>query len=203
MTPRNPTSQSWTSLPAEFATKATQVFAQNFKKESSEGTFAFEGRIYPREILLRASYIMKGRLKYTNFEVSLDHSPDQKAMEKLFLGIDVLGSVFETYFEHLSEEEEVDYPLNWEEYDFDEGTVFLRFSTANIALEAEADKLLGLSSEGLYVEGKENPSTDALERAEIDAELAEEVSRAIQEGRHRPQGHEALEITPDDPNQLH
>jgi hypothetical protein len=43
-------------------------------------------------------------------------------------------------------------------------------------------------------------STDALAQATIDTELAHEVSRAIREGRFKPQGHEAIE---ENPNDLH
>lgn len=198
MTPRNPNSVNWSELPREFREKASQVFAQNFREESKDGEFLIDGRIYPGEIIMRAGYVEKGRLKQTNFEVSLDHSPDQQAMEKLFLGIDVLGSVFETHFEHIREEEEddVEYPLNWEEYDFDEGKVFLRYSTDNTRLEAEADRLLDGASteiETLYREDGDVLSTDALSRAVIDSDLASEVSKAIRDGRYRPQGLEGDE----------
>ena len=188
MTPRNPTSKNWTALPAEFSEKAAVVFAQNFKEESKLGDFFIEGRIYPSEIIMRAGYIEPGRLKQSNFEVSLDHSPSEKAMEKLFFGIDVLGSVFETHFEHLREEEidDVEYPLNWEEFDFEDTKVQIRFSTANTRLEDEANKLLGLKEgESLFIEGDADLSADALERATIDSELAEEVSRAIRDGSYR------------------
>ncbi len=194
MTPRNPTSKNWTALPAEFSEKAAVVFAQNFKEESKLGDFFIEGRIYPSEIIMRAGYIEPGRLKQSNFEVSLDHSPSEKAMEKLFFGIDVLGSVFETHFEHLREEEidDVEYPLNWEEFDFEDTKVQIRFSTANTRLEDEANKLLGLKEgESLFIEGDADLSADALERATIDSELAEEVSRAIRDGSYRPNLNEA------------
>jgi len=194
MTPRNPTSKNWTALPAEFREKAAQVFSQNFKDESKTGEFLIEGRIYPSEILMRAGYIEKGRLKQTNFEVSMEHSPDQQAMEKLFLGIDVLGSVFESHFDHLREDEvdDVEYPVNWEEYEFEDSKVHLRFSTANTALEAEANRLLGIpEDETLYVEDGEELSNDALTRAMIDSELAEQVSKSIRDGSYVPKFEES------------
>lgn len=189
MTPRHPTSKNWTALPQEFREKAALVFGQNFKEESKTGEFFIEGRIYPSEILMRAGYIEPGRLKQTNFEVSMDHSPSEKAMDKLFLGIDVLGSVFETHFEHLREEEidDVEYPLSWEEFDFDDSKVYLRFSTANTRLEDEANRLLGVeNSETLYVEGEEQAGVDALEHAMIDSELAQDVSKKIRDGSYTP-----------------
>ncbi len=205
MTPRNPTSKKWTALPLEFREKAAQVFNQNFKQESEEGEFFVEGRIYPSEIVMRAGYIEKDRLKQTNFEVSMEHMPSEPAMEKLFLGIDVLGSVFETHFEHLREEEvdDVEYPVNWEEFDFDDSKVHLRFSTANTRLEAEANKLLGIDDgEELFVEEKTSLENDALEHALIDTELAENVSKSIRDGTYspklEPEQREALGEKPED-----
>ncbi len=193
MNPRLSTQKTWTTLPREFREKAAQVFAQNFRNESAKGDFFIEGRIYPSEIIMRAGYTEKGRLKQTNFEVSIDLNGDpvaagQGAMDQLFLGIDVLGSVFETHFEHLHEEEadDVEYPLTWEEFEFDESKVYLRFSTVNTQLEDEADRILGQATGGLFNEDVEN-STDAMTRAEIDSDLAKDVSQAIRDGRYKPQ----------------
>ena len=201
MTPRLTQLKDWTALPQEFCEKAVLVFAQNFLEEAERGQFVVDGRIYPNEIIVRAGFLEAGRLRQTNFEVSIDHSADKNAMAQLFLGIDVLGSVFETHFEHLHNDEQadVDYPMHWEEFEFDDSKVFLRFSTANTALEQEADRLLGLGSGGLYQEVTahltESPD-DALLRAEIDSELAKEVSKALRTGEFRPSGHEAV----DDPD---
>ncbi len=205
MTPRNPSQKKWTALPSEFREKAAQVFAQNFIRESKQGSFLIDGRIYPGEVVMRAGYVENGRLKQTNFEVSLDTSagasaPNSSVMDKLFLGIDVLGSVFETHFEHLQEEEadEIEYPMAWEEYEFDDAKVFLRFSTVNTALEEAADRLLGESSSPLFQDDSEVENPDALALATIDTDLAQDVSRAIREGRYKPQGHEAIEPTTED-----
>lgn len=207
MTPRTSTSKKWTSLPKEFAEKAALVFIQNFKAESAQGEFFVEGRIYPTEIVMRAGFIESGRLKQTNFEVSLEHAPGEPAMEKLFLGIDVLGSVFETHFEHLREEEvdDVEYPLSWEEFDFDDTKVHLRFSTANTRLESEANRLLGVDdgAESLFVEDESPEPTDALELALIDTELAEKVSQSIRDGSYVPNLSEAQTATLDTQDDLH
>jgi len=189
MSPRRPESKNWTGLPEEFRTRAKSVFEQNFKDEAEKGVFMIDGRIYPREILLRVGFRPHGRLKQTNFEVSMDHSPDQRAMEKLFIGIDALGAVFETHFEHENEGEtdEVDYPLMWQEFDFEETPLHLRFSTTNTDLEAEADRLLGLSDESLYQDEVILDVEDALDRAEVDSELAEELSSKMRSGEYAPQ----------------
>ena len=185
------------------------VFAQNFLEEAERGQFAIDGRIYPNEIIVRAGFLEAGRLRQTNFEVSIDRSADlsagQNTMAQLYLGIDVLGSVFETHFEHLHNEEEndVDYPMHWEEFEFDDSKVFLRFSTVNTSLEEAADRLLNLrSGNDLYQDQSfQNQSDselaiaeeDALLRAEINPELAKEVSNALRSGEFRPSGHAAVE----------
>lgn len=206
MTPRNPTSKNWTALPQEFCQKAASVLTQNFTAEGEHGEFFVDGRIYPSEIIMRAGFIEKDRLKQTNFEVSMEHAPSEPAMEKLFLGVDVLGSVFETHFEYLREEEidDVEYPVNWEEFDFDDTKVFLRFSTVNTRLEAEANKLLGLdANQELFVEDRD-VTADALEHAMIDTELAESTSKAIRDGTYHPKlDPEQREALGEKPEELH
>lgn len=208
MTPRDPSSKKWTALPLEFREKAALVFNQNFKVESLEGEFFVEGRIYPAEIVMRAGYIEKNRLKQTNFEVSMEHMPPESAMEKLFLGVDVLGSVFETHFEHLREDEieDVEYPVTWEEFDFDDSKVHLRFSTANTRIEADANKLLGIDDgEELFVGEKGNDlENDALSHALIDTELADQVSKSIREGTYTPNLEpEQRQALSEEPKELH
>lgn len=188
MTPRRPESKNWTGLPEEFRLKARTVFEQNFKAEAQQGDFFIDGRIYPREILVRVGFRKHGRLKQANFEVSMDHSPDQKAMEKLFIGIDALGAVFETHFEHEKEGEtdDVDYPLTWQEFDFEETPLHLKFSTTNTELEAEADRILGLADGSLYQDELVLDVEDALDRAEVDTELAQELSQRLRSGEYAP-----------------
>lgn len=190
MTPRLSSSKSWTDLPAEFTAKVQTVFLNQFKHEAAQGEFLIEGRIYPEEIVLRAGYLEKGRLKQINFEASMDRpkaqptddsSEQTSTMDRLYICIDVLGSLMEEYFE-MDAEDEIDLPLRWRAYDFDNETVYLQHSTENTRLEEEADRLLGVSDKTLIHE--EAPSEDALANAEIDTELAQEIQKLIRAGKY-------------------
>lgn len=188
MTPRLSSSKSWTDLPTEFTTKVQTVFNNQFKHEAAHGEFLIEGRIYPEEIVLRAGYLEKGRLKQINFEASMDRPKTQadageqtSTMDRLYICIDILGSVMEEYFE-MGDEDEIDLPLRWRAYDFENETVYLQHSTANTRLEEEADRLLGLSDKTLVHE--DTPSEDALANAEVDTELAQEIQKLIRAGKY-------------------
>ena len=183
ITPRLTTSKTWTELPPEFTQKVKSIFATQFKVEAGYGEFLVEGRIYPDEVVVRIGFVEKGRLKQANFEASMDRikKPEDKTMDALYSIIDALGGLMEEFFE-LDGEEELDIPLVWKAFDFEGETIYLQQTTVNSSLEAEADRILGLLEKSLVKE--ENLSEDALARAEIDSELADEVQRLIREGKH-------------------
>ena len=104
-------------------------------------------------------------------------------MASLYICIDVLGSLMEEYFQK-GDIGEVDVPLHWKAYDFEDDIVYLQYSTVNTRLEEEADRLLGLLAEDLVFEGE--ASEDALANADVDSELASEVQRMIREGKYKP-----------------
>ncbi len=198
LTPRLSTSRQWTNLPKEFLEKVEKVFVDQFDIEAENGEFLVEGRVYPSEVIVRVGYLEKGRLKQINFEASMDLAPkkahaDQAAnsdeegnsdsMERLYICIDILGSVMEEYF-NLGDEDEIDVPLRWRAYEFEGETVYLQHSTVNTRLEEEADRLLGLAENQLVREIA--PTQDALGNAEIDSELAFEIQKAIRNGTYRP-----------------
>jgi hypothetical protein len=203
--PRLASSKQWTDLPKEFTDKICQIFNDQFKIEVQHGSFLVEGRIYPQEIVIRLGYLEGGRLKQINFEASLDiprpKTPEELAetkslaesmeagtekktgtMDLIYTGIDALGSLMEEYFE-TDDEDELDVPPQWKEYDFEGDQVYLQYSTLNTRLEQEADRLLGLLDDALVQE--QGPSEDALANADIDTELAEEVQKAIRDGRYK------------------
>jgi hypothetical protein len=185
--PRLVSSRHWTDLPADFRKKVEQVFAEQFEYESTKGEFLVDGRIYNEEIILRIGYLEKGRLRQINFEASIDIPKAKKeddstikTMDLLYTCIDALGSLMEDYFD-LDEEEELDVPLHWRPYEFEDQTVYLQHSTVNTTLEAEADRLLGVGNAQLFNE--DLGDEDALAKAEIDPELAFMVQKAIREGK--------------------
>jgi hypothetical protein len=195
--PRLASSRQWADLPSDFISKVQEVFAQQFELESLKGEFFVEGRIFPAEIIVRLGYLENGRLKQINFEASMDlpnaevnadkladrsdnNSVESKTMSLLYVCIDAVGSLVEEYFD-LAEDEEIDVPLSWRPYDFEGEIVYLKHSTYNSRLEEESDKLLGLSDKNLFNE--DLASEDALQRAEVDSELALAVQREIRLGR--------------------
>lgn len=182
MNPRLPTSIKWTGLPTEFADKVRKVFADNFKAEAAAGQFIVEGRIYPEEIVIRIGYLENGRLKQVNFEASSAYSKEaNNAFDKLYLCVDAIASMMEEAFE--AEEEDVEFPLTWREYDFEGQPVFLQHSTVNSQLEAEADRILGLGGEGLLKEEFiDDEAKDAMDAAVVDTDLAKEIQKKIRKG---------------------
>ena len=145
MNPRKKESKKWTKLPTDFSIQVKTVFEQNFKPHLEGKKLTVEGRIYPSEIVLRVGINRKGELRYHNFEVSLDHSKEkQDAISQIHIGVDAIASLMVDYFD---QEEEHEMPLVWQEYPFEKQTIWLQYTSENSTLEAEANKLLGLSEE--------------------------------------------------------
>ncbi len=145
MIPRKKESKKWTSLPTEFSNQIKTVFEQNFKAHLTSKKLQVEGRIYPTEIVLRVGINAKGELRYKNFEVSLDHSKEkQDAIAQIHIGVDAIASLMVEYFEN---EEEHEMPFVWQEYPFEKQKIWLQYTSENPDLEAEANKLLGLTDE--------------------------------------------------------
>ena len=193
-TPRLATSKTWTDLPGDFAGNLQGVFSRQFDGKGPQGEFIVDGRIYPDEVVVRMGYLESGRLRQINFEASVDlplvqdidpnaeeGDAESITMERLYVCVDALGSLMEEYFEK-GDVDEMDVPLSWRPYEFEDETVFLKYSTVNTRLEEEADRLLGLLSEALVNEDEK--SEDALANAEIDSELAQQVQKLIREGKH-------------------
>ncbi|MEK6556140.1 MAG: hypothetical protein AABZ31_12920 [Bdellovibrionota bacterium] len=150
MAPRLNSSKKWTSLPPELLDQVRSVFEEAFEIQKNNGKFITEGRIYTSELLFRAGYTEKGRLKQANFEVSIDFAPEkQNALELIHLAIDCTASMMETYF--AEEESFIDMPTEWKVIEIDNRRVYVQVSTTNSTLEKEADKLLGESAEDLVV----------------------------------------------------
>lgn len=193
LTPRLATSVKSTDVPQEFLAKVKDVFEKQFEIEAGLGEFLAEGRIFPDEVVLRIGYLEKGRLKQINFEASMDIKKaklsdsegegQDSTMARLYTLIDVLGSLMEEYFDADQNEEEMDLPLHWREYEFENEKVFLQHSTVNTRLEEEADRILGILTDELLKEAK--PSEDALANADVDSELAFEIQKAIRSGKYK------------------
>jgi hypothetical protein len=168
MQARRITSKKWTAFPEEFSAQIETVIKENFTANLMDAKLIIDGRIYPEEILLRVGVLEKGRLKQSNFEVSIDYKPDDpKSLDRIHHLVDVAASMMMDYFDTNGE---VEFPYSWKEFPFKGHPVFLQYSTENSDLEAQANALLGVTEDTLLVE--ETPSEDALDRADelLDAE---------------------------------
>jgi len=192
MQPRLATSVKWTPFPAEFLEKIEEVLNNGFPLEAKRGRFLAEGRIYPNEILMRIGYLENGRLRQVNFEASVEHAtkPEESAFPLIYTGLDAIGALFEQYFQ--ADEDEVDWPVTWQAFEFDQRKLWIQFSSVNTSLEAEADRLLaaadqpGHDLDALVHEADTNLMNDgdALSHAVIDNDLAFEIQKKIRKGEH-------------------
>lgn len=142
MKARKKESKKWSQLPPELSKQIKEVFEENFKAQLVGKSLSIDGRIYPTEILMRLGINTKGELRFQNFEVSVDHSPEkQNTLPQIHLAVDVIASILFDYFEN---NEDHDIPYVWQEFPFEKEKIWLQSNTENSSLEAEADKLLGL-----------------------------------------------------------
>ena len=184
MNPRLKTSKKWTVFPKEYLSQIKDVFSQGFKTQLGNSTLIIEGRIYSEEILLRVGIQERGRLKQSNFEVSMSHSiKAEDAIDRIHDSIDAAASMMQEYFEFIKKEEEPDFPLLWKEYEFNNKPVFLQYSTVNTDLESAADTLLGEEADRLLVEEEE--SEDALDAADEKIESDEPASPTMFGGKKK------------------
>lgn len=145
MNPRKKESKKWSAIPSELAKQIKTVFEESFNAHLLGKTLKVEGRIYPTEILMRIGINSKGELRYQNFEVSIDHSPEkQNTIQQITTAVDAIASLMVEYFDN---EENHEMPFVWQEYPFEDQKLWLQFSSTNPDLESEANKLLGIENE--------------------------------------------------------
>lgn len=168
MNPRLKSSKKWTNFPKEYSDQIQAVFKENFAQYLEDAELIVEGRIYAEEIALRVGYHQKGRLTQANFEVSMNYSQEeQDAVARIHNCVDAAASMMMEYFD---QDGDVDFPYVWREFPFQGKKIYLRFSSENSSLEAEANRLLGVDPDAMMNEDEE--SDDALARAEQSEELS-------------------------------
>ena len=170
MNPRYKSNKKWTEFPSDLSDSISNIFKQNFVKQlGTETEVHVSGRFYEKEILVQIGLHKKGELRYSNFEVSLDHKNESdKVIELIYIAVDAIASLMVEFFEN---DESIELPYTWMEYPFNEYVVWLQFSTENPQLKDAADKLLGESDDSLLKEiDEENMSSDILDSNEEDFE---------------------------------
>jgi len=181
MKPRYKLSQKWTLFPQEFSDQIKTLFTTNFAKDLGSNIQVFvEGRIYPKEIMLRVGLHTKGELKHFNFEASVDlpktsqSESEQAIFDQISLMVDSIGTLINEYFDN---DLDIELPYVWTETDFSGKKVWIQHSSENPDLEAQANALLGLKDESLIKNADEEKSDDVLDTTEEEfEEFAEQIS---------------------------
>ncbi len=164
MNPRYKSNKKWTQFPEDLTRGISDIFKQNFAAQLVDYIEVHvSGRFYEKEIILQVGLNKKGELRFTNFEVSLDHKNDPtKIIEQVYLAVDVIANLIADYFEN---NEEHELPYVWTEFPFNNQKVWIQYSSENPRLEAEANKLLGELKDALLKEVDED-SADILDATE-------------------------------------
>lgn len=159
-------SKKWTPFPQELQEQIRSAFLENFQAQLQNKEVLVEGRIYSEELAMQIGISTKGQLKQANFEISVNYDKNtDNVISKIYTCVDVAASMMADYFES---NEEIEFPLYWTEYPFENTKVWLQFSTENVSLEAEADRILGIEDDHLVKNSDAEEETDeAMDRSEV------------------------------------
>lgn len=157
MNPRLSSSKTWTHFPEEFLEQVQNLVSENFEEHLIDGaSLHLEGRIYQEELLFRLGIKITGQLKQNNFEVSAQYNPAAQNVKKIMYHcIEAAASMMAEYFEWYNRpstaaeettSEEIDFPREWTEFNFEGLPLFMQYTTINSDLEAEANRILGASN---------------------------------------------------------
>ena len=121
-----------------------------------------DGWIYPEEVILQVGFLPEGKIAQSNFEASIDYSSKQiDAFDKIHHCLDGIGALIEEFRQNPNSE----FPREWKKVVLNRQDIFVRYTTHNTNLEAEADRLLGIDQPGLYnSEEEEDETNDDKER---------------------------------------
>jgi hypothetical protein len=159
--------KAFSKLPEDFNNLIKEVVTGSFDfPVEAEGTkLKITGRIYPEELLLRFSLSNENQIKCHNFTGSIDH--DTEAGDLVDRIQDIMEALTSMMGEYLSTvEEEIDFPLDWHEYQFNNRKVYLMYSTENDSIEEQAAALLGDDFKEEEMEDNEIIGKDFFKEAE-------------------------------------
>jgi hypothetical protein len=139
LNPRLQNSLKFQEFPIDSIRMIKEVVAKNFKAFVKEKKIIVQGLIYTEEILLRVGFQEKG-IAQQNFEASIGYSAkDKNIMEQIYAAFDAVGSMIDQYVKAGGD---IELPIDWTEFKFDEKLVYLQTSKENSDLEAAANKFL-------------------------------------------------------------
>lgn len=164
MEPRLKTSQKWSQFPKGVCETIQQSLLREFPNKEAEGSFIVEGWIYPEELILRTGYLEKGRIVQHNFEASIQfQAKKDNALNCIQVLMESCVSCLTNYFGG-----EKDFPREWRNFDLDGDDIYLRHTTFNSKLEAEADRLLGEVADDLVQQTNDSQIDEIINQLGID-----------------------------------
>jgi hypothetical protein len=141
-----------TSLPKDFLHTVSDLFKKQFKTKLTGESFLVYGALHADEVVLAISLSHPKSLRSASMHVSMDLGKEvaekpEKVTEQLKVMVDVAASWFAQCFEAgkgleavLGEMGEMD--PNWQEFEWEGKTLFVKLNRDNYALENAADDLL-------------------------------------------------------------
>lgn len=168
MDPRAKNQTKWSSLPTDVTKLIQSIVNEQFAERIEPGEFIVEGRIFAQELALRIGHLKEGHLKQDNFEGSIDYTPGKDQVTDL---IQLLFEATSSMMESFVADPEQEFPVSWQEYQFSDKKIFLRYSTVNSSLEKQADLLLGADSESLVQQDMEEQLEEIKASLGLDSEL--------------------------------
>ena len=141
-----PSEKKWTRFPEEYRSQIQEVFEQEFGKRLKNPKFFVEGRIDAQFVVLKVGYLEEGRLRQNNFSLRFSYNTQKDDVKaRIHSAVDVLAGLILDFIE--SEENDESLPRDWKPFEHEKKSFELMYSTENTDLEAEANRLLGESSE--------------------------------------------------------
>lgn len=161
-----------TTLPKDFLHTVSDLFKKQFKGKLGGSTFLVYGDLYNNEVVLCVSLSHPKTLRAASMHVSADLGKEveekpEKVTERLKGMVDVAASWFGQSLEGGEGldsvlEEMKDMTPDWQEFEWEGATLFVKLNKDNYALEKAANDFL-----------KKSGFTDQDEEDELEKELAE------------------------------
>lgn len=139
----NSANKKFESIPKDYSELIESKLKEFYAEYLNNKELTLKGHIYPEEVLLQISLKENDRLKHDNFLGSIEHSTEKKnTLDKMHILMDAVASMLDQHLK-LKEDEVMDFPEDWMEFDFESEKVWLKYHSTNEDLEALANELLG------------------------------------------------------------
>ena len=179
--PRKKSSTKRTPIPSELIEQIEDLMLTNFRTQLKRRIPVVSGYIFPEEIVIGVGLQTPKQLKQPRFDVSIDYNPKDNASQAIHLCVDLLAGLLEKL---ITEEDDQEFPLIWQDFEFEGKKVFIQYGTTNLDLEKAANKLLGMDDDDglLQVEDEEGMTAAEILKAKLG--LADDDPEDDGEGTH-------------------